>query len=367
MHRTSLLLLLLSLTAAAPACRRADATAPERGAPSPPPATPLVAPERVRHVSTVEALGSLRPRDQAQLAFVLAGTLERIEVRRGQPVAEGATLLALEASGARAQLAQAEAAVAAARAQVVLARDAQTRLEAIRREQGGVTDAQLVQARSQLDLANAQVLAADAQRDQARVTLARHTLRAPFAGVVTRVPDGVGLAVSAGVPLAAIESVRQLVLDTSLTQEEASQVRPGARVEVTVAATGARCTDAVVRAVVPTVDPATNRVPVEIAVPNADGRFLPHASARARIGAGVVHDGYRVPAASVLQKEGGFAVWVAGADGRARALPVRVLHQEADGAIVDPAPGTFAPGVRVVVLPPVGIADGQPLPGAAAR
>ena len=344
------------LLLASAACRRAGA-----GGSGPAPVTPaarLVAPERVQYAAQVVATGTLRPRQQAQLAFVVAGTLHRIAVKRGQAVRERETLLELDADAARAALAQAEAGVGAARAQLALAEDALARLEAIRGREGGVTDSQLVQSRGQRDLARAQLLGAEAQRESARVNLDRQTLRAPFAGVVTKVPDGVGVAVSANLSLVALESTRQLVLDTSLTQEEAAELPAGAKAEVTVTASGARTEEATVSVVVPTVEGSTNRVPIEIAVPNADGRFLAHAFARARLPSGAPRDALKVPAASLVQREGVFSVWIADADGRGRALPVTVLAQEGDSAVVEPAKPGFPAGARVVDLPPLGIADG---------
>ncbi len=363
------------VTAIAAGCHRADASAATAGTSgkegtAPPTASAvarLVAPEPLRHVARVEAMGTLKPRHQAHLAFAVPGTLAKILVKRGQSVAEGAPLLMLDAAAIRAQLAQAEAGIAAARAQVVLAQDALARLESIQRDDGGVTESQLVQARGQIAVAKAQLAGAEAQRDQAKVTADRHTLRAPFDAVVTRIPDGIGVAVAAGTPLVMVESVRLLVLDTSLPQADAALVRVGARVEVSVPATGARTDDGVLSVVVPTVDASTNRVPVEITVPNPGGRFLPNASARARIAAGAPRSAYRVPAAAVLQKDGAYAVWIAASDGRARSVPVRVLAQDGDAAVVEPDAASLPAGARVVALPPVGLVEGQAIGETAAR
>jgi multidrug efflux pump subunit AcrA (membrane-fusion protein) len=147
------------------------------------------------------------------------------------------------------------------------------------------------------------------------------------------------------------------VLQTSLTQAEAAEVRVGTKVAVVVPASGARA-DGTVSAVVPAVDPATNRVPVEVTVPNAEGRLLPSAFARVELPRGAERDAYRVPAAALVQREGGYAVWAAGPDARARALPVRVLAEEGDAAVVLPEAGSWPAGVRVVEAPPLGIADG---------
>jgi RND family efflux transporter MFP subunit len=328
-------------------------------APAPAPAR-LVAPEPVRHAPRATVTGTLKARQAAPLGTSVPGTLARIAVRRGQEVRQGALLVALDDRMAQASQRQAEAGVAAARAQLALAEDARSRMERIRAEDG-VSEAQLVGARHQRDLAAAQLAGAEAQLEQARVHLAHHSLTAPFPGVVTRIPDGVGLMVGAGTPLVELACSRLLVLETTLTQEDAAELRVGARVQVSVPATRARTADAVVAVVLPAVDRATNRVPVEIEVPNPDGRFLANASARAELPRGAERDAYRVPMAALVQRAGGFAVWVAGPDGRARALPVRLLAEEGGSSVVLPADGRWPEGLRVVALPPLGIEEGVQL------
>jgi len=59
-----------------------------------------------------------------------------------------------------------------------------------------------------------------------------------------------------------------------------------------------------------------------------------------------------------VQRAAGYAVWVAGADAKARTLPVRVLAENGDTAVVQPEGGSWPPGLLVVQEPPLGIADG---------
>ncbi len=342
---------------ALPASGGAQASGPIAPAPAP---ARLVAPVPVRFAPRAVATGTLKARQAAPLATSVPGTLARIAVKRGQEVRQGTLLAALDDALAVALRRQAQAGVASARAQLALAEDALARVERIRNEDGA-SESQLVTARAQRDLAQAGLAAAEAQLEQARVNLSHHTLTAPFPGVVTRIPDGVGLTVAAGTPLVSLATTRQLVLDTSLTQEDAAGVRPGDRVTVTVPATGARTADAVVSAVVPAVDAATNRVPVEIEVPNADGRFLANAFARAELPRGKERDAFRVPAAALVQRAGETALWVAGPERAARTLPVRVLAEEGATSIVLPADGRWPDGLTVVDLPPLGIAEGTPL------
>jgi RND family efflux transporter MFP subunit len=348
---------LLALACGERARSPAPAAAAPAAAPLRPAAARLVEPERVRHASRIASTGTLKARQSSPLAMSVPGTLLRVAVKRGQEVREGTLLASLDDAVAAAARRQAEAAVAAARAQLALAEDGLARAKRIR-DAEGVSEAQLFEARSRRDLAAAGLAAAEAQLEQAAVHLAHHHLRAPFAGVVTRVPDGVGITVAPGVPVVSLASTRQLVLDTTLTQAEAAEIRPGAKVSVTVPATGARTADATVEVVVPAVDAETNRVPVEIAVPNADGRFLANSFARAELPTAAEREAWRVPSAALVQRSGAHAVWVAGADGKARALPVRLLAEERDAAVVRPEEGGWPDGLKVLEAPPLGISEG---------
>lgn len=336
----------------------ATTAAPKAGGPPSSATSRLVDAAPVRHAPRTIASGTLKARQQAPLALSTSGTLVRIAVARGQAVAQGAVLASLEDDAARAQVAAAQAALAAARAQATQAEDGLVRVSAIH-EQSGTSDSVLVQARAGRDLALAQVAGAEAQLALARVNLSHQTLTAPFAGLVTRVPDGIGLSVAAGQPLVTLVGTRLLVLETTVTQEEAAALRPGAAVTVTVPATGARSDAARVASVVGVVDLATNRVPVEIEVLNGDGKLMANAYARAELPAAPPRDAWRIPAAALVQRDAGYAAWVAGPDGKARALPVRLLGEDGANAVVIPADGGAWPaGLRAVENPPVGLAEG---------
>ena len=342
------------------ACGRKGPAAPPRPAETSTTTVRFLVPEKVRFAPRVEATGVLKAREASQLAFPIAGTLRSVPVRRGQLVADGEPLAILDADVIRAAVAQSEASLAASRAQARLSEDAFERSQRLRAQES-ISESQFVQAEGQRDLAQAQVRASEAALRQAQVNLEKHTLRAPFAGVVTKVPDGTGIAVAAGQVIVALEANRLLVLDTTLTQDEAAPLRVGQPVEVVVAETGARASGAVIRLVLPSVDPGTGRVPVEVAVPNADGRLLPHAFARATFPGGAEQDAWKVPVAALVQRDGAVAVWVAGPDGRARPLPVKLLEQSGADALVTPGAGGWPADVRVVAAPPLGIAEGTPV------
>jgi multidrug resistance efflux pump len=125
---------------------------------------------------------------------------------------------------ARADVAQAESDVRAAQAQA------------------GVTAAQATSAQDRL---------AAAQRN-----LANGVLRAPAAGVVVTILKHPGEAIDPTQPALVVGPPRSSVVTVTVTGDAARTIHPGATAVVSIPARGARA-DAVVRALVPSVDPAT--------------------------------------------------------------------------------------------------------------
>jgi len=314
-------------------------------------------PRPTQYRSRVVVSGDLRPDQSAQLGFAVGGTLERIAVSRGERVQAGQTLAVLDAALARAGLAQAKAGVEAAEAQQKMAADGLARAKAVHQHEG-VSEAQLLQAESQHDLARAQLAAARAQLAQVEVQLRYHTLKAPFAGLVTQVPPGPGMTVGPGVPLFGLESTGSLVLDATVSPAEAAGLAVGTRVRVTCPDSGIETDEAVVRAVVGSAIPMGHRVPVEIDVPNPAGRFLAHTLARVEIETGE-KPALRLPASALFQRDGAFSVWTLGPDDRAQRVSIRLITSEGDQSLVEPEKALSR--AQVVDQPPVHLTEGAKL------
>jgi multidrug resistance efflux pump len=193
------------------------------------------------------AEGEVRPLRATELAFAVGGVLAERLVTVGDAVAAGDALLRLDDAQERARLREAEAAVAAADAQVEVARTAEASAQQqVRAAQASLASAEaardaadaalqltatqaeatIAQARANLRQAEAGVAQAAAQVDQARAAVAqtaaqraqaeaqraqaeaarasaalaveRRTLRAPFDGRVLAIGPEVGEAVGAG-------------------------------------------------------------------------------------------------------------------------------------------------------------------------
>lgn len=216
---------------------------------------------------TVAFEGTLSAQQEADLGFKVSGRLATTRVKVGDRVRTGQVLATLAADEASAQLAAAQAQVAAAEAQMALAADAEQRTSVVVAS-GAQSEAVGVQARKQKDLAEAQRDAARAQATLARTSLENHTLRAPFAGTVTRVPPAIGAVVAPGVPLFHLADLGTLKLTGSVRPADAALMKVGSGLELLGDDRTAVVGRGKITAVVPQLDATTRRIPVEATIAN---------------------------------------------------------------------------------------------------
>ena len=229
-------------------------------------------PERVSVVSGQPASwvpnvvldGTLAAEQSASVGFKVGDKIGSLKVKVGDQVRAGALLATLDATEAGAQAAAMAAQVRAAEAQLALAQDSERRTQAMV-QSGSFAEASGVQSSQQSALALAQLDSIKAQQSLAKVSLGNHTLTAPFAGTVTKVPDGIGEVVAPGLPLFEIVNTKVLKLSTTVSEHDANLLQPGAPVELSLE-TG-KVTGRV-SAVLGTIDERTRRVPVEASFDN---------------------------------------------------------------------------------------------------
>jgi RND family efflux transporter MFP subunit len=269
----------------------------------------------------------------------------------GDKVEEGAALAVLDGSIAGAQVSQAEAGVRAAAANLALAEDQAKRTEALA-AQKAIAEAQAEQARQQVALAKAQLESAKAQAQLAHTGAGLHTVRAPFKGIVTRAPTAAGGVVAPGTPLIHVEDTARLRLSAAVSEDDAPLVKVGAPVKVTYRE---RVVVGRVSAVVPSLDPATRRAPVEVEVQNDHGApLLAWSFVRARIDAEGEVDAARIPAQARRPGSQDEVVKVEG--GKAKIVHVSHVVDE-DGSWIVRA--GIMPGDRVVLQPDPETKDGD--------
>lgn len=283
------------------------------------PEVEVVRPASATYAPLVVLQGTLEPVQAADLGFEVAGRVSRVDVALGQQVRAGQALVALDRASLGAQSAQSEAAIAVAQANVDMLRDRVTLLEGLVRS-GASPERELTTARQQLAVAEAQLGQAQASRRQIATASADHVLRAPFDGVVTRVPNGVGAVAGPGMTLVRVEDLSSLRLRTTVSQPELEALEVGATAELE----GHEGVRGTIRSAVRSLDPQTRRAPVEVLVPNPEGTLVANALVRARVVVGTPRPALRLPATT--RRPNG-TVLVVDAEGR---VQPRAVSAQAD-------------------------------------
>lgn len=252
----------------------------------------VTSPVDVKYRPRVDVTGTLKPWREADLGFQTQGRMVKINTGIGESVKSGKVLGILDASLAGAQVAQAASSLQAAQANLALAEDAWRRTEALSK-QNAVSEATVVQTRQQLELARANVEGARASVSVARTSQGQHSIVAPFDGIVTKAPTGIGAVVNPGMSLFRVEDASRFRLSVTLGEEDAWLVEQGSPVQVSYRdkkVTGK------VSAIVRSLDPNTRRAPLEVEVPNtSDVALMANTFVRASVEGSADVQGVRIP------------------------------------------------------------------------
>jgi RND family efflux transporter MFP subunit len=271
--------------------------------------------------------------DRAVLSTRVAARIARVHAAEGQPVRRGDLLVTLADEDLRGAVSGAEAARAAAaaherRIRALLAQDAATPAE--------------------LDQAVAQRAQAEAALAAARANLGYAGLRAPFDGVVQARRANAGDLVGPGQPVLEVEG-RALELQATLSEEEARGVARGTRLPFDA---GSRSGVAEVTALAAGADPLSHRVALRARIVEGGDGLRSGAFVRLRVPSPAAAALW-VPRSALVERGDLTGVFVA-EDGRAT-LRWLALGEAAGDRV--PVRAGLRPGERVIATPG-GLRDG---------
>ena len=294
--------------------------------------------------NTIALSGRIASEDEVAVAFRIPGRLIERTENVGDRVRPGQVIARLEQMNERNQLLSAQAALNAANADLVRARDEFTRQSSLI-DEGFTTRAQLDQATAGFRAAEAQVKSATAQVSMAQDLVGFTVLTADAAGAVVARGAEPGEVVQAG------QMVVRIAKDggvDAVFEVPAQIVRIAARDRpVTVALTDDAQVTATgrVREVDPQADPVTGTFTVKVGLENPPAGMLLGSIVSGR----VTIEGDQlivVPSSALATTEGNPALWVVDPATSTVALrPIRIARHEPDSVVV--AEG-LAPGDTVV-------------------
>jgi membrane fusion protein (multidrug efflux system) len=247
---------------------------------------------------TMTAIGTVAAVHGVTVSADLPGIVERIDFESGTTVRAGQVLVELDTQQERAQLAAAEA-------QRDLARLNDRRTT-------GLFD-KGVASQADHDRAGADLAQREAEVREIRATIERKTIRAPFSGTLGIRQVNLGQYLAAGAPVVPLQSLDPVFVDFSLPQQDVGRLRLGAAVHIaTESPKGKPRSEAsgTVTAVDSIVNDATRNVRVQATLPNPGGALRPGMFVDAQVLVGTTDAVVTIPASAIAYAPYGDSVYV---------------------------------------------------------
>lgn len=244
---------------------------------------------------SLSAVGTLRAARGADLALETAGIVTRVNLKSGDEVRQGDVLLQLNDADETAALRQLEAAAA---------------LSAVTFDRAKRQIAAQAISKADYDAAAADLKAKQAAVAQQQAVVAKKQLRAPFAGRAGIVTLSPGAYVNPGTAVVTLQQVDPVYVDFHLPQRNLAEIRPGAKIVLTLDAFPGRSFEGRLTAVDPKVDNATRNVQVEAAIPNPDRVLVPGMFANVAVDVGEVQRHLTLPQSAIAFNPYGETVFV---------------------------------------------------------
>lgn len=298
--------------------------------------------ERADLVAGLPVSGTLAPAIDVRLTAPVSEAIAEVLVREGQRVQRGQVLARFRTDIVR------PAALSAEARQRVAAADYE-RMQNLLKE-GAV-------AERDVEVALAELRAAEAVAAAAQQRLAEAVVRAPMSGVVTERHVQGGDRVKDGDPLFQLVNIDELEFQASVPSEFAAQVRPGAAVALVLSGYPGGVSGRVAR-VNATADPATRQLQVYVTVANRGGRLVGGLFASGRIVLREVRGALALPQSGIRNDADGGAYVLVIEGGKLARRDVTVGITDEVAGLVEIAQG-INEGAQVVVGAAEGLTPGQ--------
>src|SRR6266571_7943795 len=262
--------------------------------PPPEPVTTIVA-QRENWPSTLNIIGTAEAIQGVTVSADLPGTVARINFESGKPVHAGDVLVELDTRQERAQLAAAEA-------QRDLARINFNRTQELVKQ--GVT------ARSEFDNTSAQQKSSEAQVGEIQATIQRKTVRAPFTGVLGLRQINLGQYLAAGQAIVPLQKLNPIYVNFGVPQQNSAQSLGGRTLRVTSDDLPGATFTGRVTAVDSVINEATRNIQVQATLSNPNGKLRSGMFVQVQVTLGASRQAIALPASAINYAPYGDSVFV---------------------------------------------------------
>jgi membrane fusion protein (multidrug efflux system) len=324
-HRRITVLALLALVWSAATAAQSSKVAPVK----------LVAVSNQPIHRVVQLSGTVTAERSAQLSVSTGGLVNALFVDAGSVVAAGDTLLSMDSELARLQWESADAAVKQAGHALA---DAQRRLQEARRlaPQQSIAETEVLSLVAEVSEDEAALQASSAIAGYRKGILDRHTLRAPFAGVISRRMIDLGEWLNPGQAVLGLVAIDRLRLDFRVPEDYRSAMAADAQISFTLADDTTQQHLARVSTLIPVADPTDRTFLLRAVAEQKVPGMIPGNSVRANLVLATGSSGPVVPRDAVLRhSDGRSIVWVVEASEQGLVARERLVQagQNFDGLV----------------------------------
>lgn len=245
--------------------------------------------------NVITSTGTVTPVQGVTIAAELGGKVRKIAFEPGAAVKAGDLLVQLDTATEEAQLRAAEA-----NAQL-----AQANLQRAKELRASNTNSQ-----AELDASSAQALQAAAQVDNIKATIAKKTVRAPFAGRLGLRMINLGQILRDGDAITTLQTMDPIYVNFSLPQQDVARLQSGLPVKLTTDAAPGEQFEGKITALNAEVDPVTRNIRVQATVSNQEEKLRAGMFANVTVTLPEKQDVLAIPATAVLYAPYGDSVFV---------------------------------------------------------
>jgi membrane fusion protein, multidrug efflux system len=261
----------------------------------PPDAVTTIVAKRENWPSTLDVIGTAQAIQGVTVSADLPGTVTKINFESGQAVHVGDVLVELDTRQERAQLAAAEA---------------QRDLARINFNRSKELVKQGVLAQTDYDNTFQAQKSAEAQVGEIQATIERKTIRAPFTGVLGLRQINLGQYLAAGQAIVPLQALNPIYVNFGVPQQIAPQVHSGRVLKVTSDDLPGVAFAGRVTAVDSVISEATRNIQVQATLPNPAAKLRPGMFVQVQVTLGASRNVITLPASAINYAPYGDSVFV---------------------------------------------------------
>jgi membrane fusion protein (multidrug efflux system) len=261
----------------------------------PPEAVTTVVARHETWPATLSAIGTTAAVQGVTVSADLPGIVDRIAFESGRAVKAGDVLIELDTRQEQAQLRAAEA-------ERDLARTNYARSEGLLKE--GIV------ARADYDRAAAERKQAEAKVGEIRAAIERKTIRAPFNGILGIRQVNLGQYLAGGDPVVPLQSLNPIHVNFGVPQQDAGPVHVGRQVHITADDLGGAAFPGKVTAIDSVVNEQTRNVQVQATIANPRQQLRPGMFVEAEVTLGATRSVVTLPASAISYAPYGDSVFI---------------------------------------------------------